>query len=201
MAKELVSGMKDVTSSVALLKDDMFANGIGYSTAELNDSGKKIRSKVAVSDDFFISGSPETRAIQEDFDRMIEQQVNEVFVARDLDVNASAGTAGKIQDGTNSDGTPKYRYVSSLGIEYDQEFAKGLIGALQVDQALNNYMSRVVNDDNAAIVQGKNYTEMEHHFDEAYGYLMNEEDTAFFGKYLARVNGSESFDGIADDID
>jgi hypothetical protein len=91
-----------------------------------------------VSDDFFISGSPETRAIQEDFDRMIEQQVNEVFVARDLDVNASAGTAGKIQDGTNSDGTPKYRYVSSLGIEYDQEFAKGLIGALQVDQALNN---------------------------------------------------------------
>jgi hypothetical protein len=41
MAKELVSGMKDVTSTVALLKDDMFANGIGFSTAELNDSGKK----------------------------------------------------------------------------------------------------------------------------------------------------------------
>jgi hypothetical protein len=201
MAKELVSGMKDVTSTVALLKDDMFANGIGFSTAELNDSGKTLKSKFAASDDFFPSGSIEGREIQRDFDRMIEQQVTEVFVARVADVNAAPGTAGKIQDGTNSDGSPKYRYVNDKGVEYDQEFAKGLIGALQVDQALNNYMTRVVNDDNVAIVQGKNYTEMEHHFDEAYGYLMNEEDTAFFGKYLARVNGSESFDGIADDID
>ena len=202
MAKELVSAMKDVNSTSALLKDDMFTNGIGFSTDELNESGKKLRSKFAVSDDFFESGaSSETRSIQADFDDMIEKQVTEVFIARNNDINAAAGTAGKIQDGTDDDGNPKYRYVNRLGIEKDQEFAKGLIGALQLDQALNNYMARVNNDDNDAIVQDKNYTVMEHHFDEAYGYLMNAEDDAFFGKYLGRVNRGDAFAGIVDDID
>ncbi len=190
MAKELISGLKDTNSTSALLKDDMFTNGIGFSDESLNNSNKKLRNKTAASDDFFpgSDASIEGRAIRDGFDDLILDQTGNVFVAwNDL---AEAGKPGQIADGSST------RYVNEFGIENDQVFAKGLIGALQVDQALNNYMSRVINDDNETVEEGKNYTEMEHHFDEAYGYLLNEEDTSFFGKYLPKVDSNPTFTGI-----
>jgi hypothetical protein len=190
MAKELISGLKETSNTSAILKDDMFTNGIGFSDVSLNDSDKKLRNKTAASDDFFpgSDASIEGRAVRDGFDDLILDQTGNVFVAwGDI---AEAGKPGQIADGSS------VRYVNEFGIENDQVFAKGLIGALQVDQALNNYMSRVENDDNEVLEEGKNYTEMEHHFDEAYGYLLNEEDTSFFGKYLPKVDSNPTFTGI-----
>ena len=58
------------------------------------------------------------------------------------------------------------RYVSAKGLEYNQAFNKGLIGALIVDQVLNNYLgnNRISNEsyiaDNTTetLESGKNYT-------------------------------------------
>ena len=35
----------------------------------------------------------------------------------------------------------------------------------------SNYLAGISEDDNELIVDGKYYTEMEHHWDEAYGYF------------------------------
>ena len=93
-----------------------------------------------------------------------------------------------------------------------------------VDQILNNYISSNVLDsfeaanDVGTLVEGKNYTDMEHDWDEAYGYLfgaaaavnlaspLNEIGEGlggsdnFLSKYLDRVNDDADFSGIAQDI-
>ncbi|WP_417237481.1 DUF4856 domain-containing protein, partial [Bizionia paragorgiae] len=109
------------------------------------------------------------------------------------------------------------RYINGKGVELNQIFVKSLIGGLMVDQMLNNYLgtavldagSNVTNNDNDVVEEGKNYTTMEHKWDEAYGYLYgNEANPAepvletdkFLNEYLAKVNGDNDFAGIADDI-
>jgi len=63
----------------------------------------------------------------------------------------------------------------------------------------------------STLVEGENYTNMEHKWDEAYGYLFgassnsaapltNLGEDSFLNKYLQRVNDDSDFVGIADDI-
>ena len=74
---------------------------------------------------------------------------------------------------------PKTRYIDARGLEFDQAVNKGLIGALIVDQTLNNYLSKSVlekgnykaENDKGTVAKGKSYTSMEHMWDEAYGYV------------------------------
>jgi len=192
MAKELSSALKDNTKTDVQLAA-MFnhaQNDTDFSDAALNSSSKNIRGKAGSSVDFF-DGEVEGVTIKTYFDNLIDGQYTNVFP--NWATNAVSGTAGQIADGSST------RYVNAKGIEYNQVFAKGLIGALQVDQALNSYMSRVVNDDNAT-VSSDNHTTMEHHFDEAYGYLMNSEDDSFFAKYLTKVDTNPNFTGIESEI-
>jgi hypothetical protein len=192
MAKELSSALKDNTKTDVQLAA-MFnhaQNDTDFSDAALNSSSKNIRGKAGSSVDFF-DGEVEGVTIKTYFDNLIDGQFTNVFP--NWATNAVSGTAGQIADGSST------RYVNAKGVEYNQVFAKGLIGALQVDQALNSYMSRVVNDDNTT-VSSDNYTTMEHHFDEAYGYLMNSEDDSFFSKYLTKVDTNPVFTGIESEI-
>ena len=127
---------------------------------------------------------------------------------------AMPGVAGQIADGSS------VRYVNAQGLEYNQAVNKGLIGALMIDQILNNYLSPAVLDeaDNIAendagiVADGENYTTMEHKWDEAFGYLFGATenfaeanltiggDDSFLNKYLGRVEGDADFAGIAEDI-
>lgn len=213
MAEELRKAFKNTAKTEAQLKG-MFAHqkgGQDFSDASLNSSKKSIRSKVAASRGYFSANSTEANAIRKKFDGFITKQVTEVFP--NWDKPASAGVAGKLQES----GGGKTRYINAKGLEYDQAYAKALIGALMVDQMLNNYLSTAVLDeaDNRAkndagtVAEGKTYTTMEHKWDEAYGYLYgNEADPAkptlgadsFLNKYLDRVNKDTDFAGIADDI-
>ncbi|PHS10375.1 MAG: DUF4856 domain-containing protein [Kordia sp.] len=188
MAKELSSALK-VSTNTEVQLDNMYADGTGFDEAGLDTSGKKLRNKSGASLDFF-DGEVEGVAIKTYFDNLIKGQVDNVFV--NWTTTAASGIAGQITDGSST------RYVNAKGIENNQVFAKGLIGALQLDQALNGYMSKVVNDDNATV--SDNHTTMEHHFDEAYGYLMNSEDDAFFSKYLTKVDSNPNFTGIESEI-
>ncbi len=213
MGEEFVSALKDNIVTEEQLKA-MFAHAEGeqdFDDADLNASGKNLRSKTAASKDFFSANTAAQAVIQGEFDSWIEKQVSEVFP--NWGVSAVAGTPGQIADGSST------RYVNAKGLEYNQVINKGLIGALMVDQALNNYLGTAVldeadnrtNNDSGTVAEGKSYTTMEHKWDEAYGYVFglnadasNPNDDlgadSFLNKYLGRVEADTDFAGIANDI-
>jgi len=211
---EFVAALKDNTKTLAEL-EAMFAHSAGdadFDEEALNTASNQIRSKIGDSVDYFSSNATEAVEIQEDFDAWIAAQVNEVFPSWSVD--AEAGVAGAIAEfgGTT-------RYVNAKGYEYDQLINKGLIGALTLDQIINDYTSPNLLDkdtftaDNTAgtVVEGKTYTQMEHYWDEGYGYLFGDEvDPAspafegnvdsFLNKYLDRVDDDSDFDTFEEEV-
>jgi len=212
MAEEFIASLMDPSKSEAAL-DGMFAHEEGnadFSDAFLNASDKNIRSKTAASKDYFSANTTESNVLKAEFDTWIANQVNDVYPNWNRD--AAPGEAGKIQEA----GGGSVRYVNGKGLEYNQAVTKGLIGALMVDQILNNYLSPTVLDeaDNRAkndasiLEEGQNYTTMEHKWDEAFGYLYGLDNPqlpqlgadSFLNKYLARVDNDSDFKGIAPKI-
>lgn len=213
MGDEILAAFMDNTSTVEKL-NAMFAHMEGeadFENADLNASDKNIRSKTAASADYFASNATDQALIRADFDLWINNQVSDVYP--NWEVAAVAGSAGQISDGSST------RYISAKGLEYNQLFNKGLIGALTADQALNNYLSPAIldegdnraNNDAGTVEEGKTYTKMEHKWDEAYGYVygLNADTTdpnadlgadSFLNKYIGRVEGDDDFAGIADEI-
>ncbi len=215
MAEELISALKDPTRNQESL-NAMFTHVEGDQDfndpdmLELNASSKNVRSKTAASADYFSSNSTDANAIKANFDSWISSQANDVFP--NWGNTASPGNAGLAQELGGS-----IRYVNEKGLEYNQAFAKSLNGAFLADQICNNYLSaavldagdNVTNNDNDVLVDGKDYTTMEHKWDEAFGYLYGaeEDETApvleadsFLSKYLYKVEADSDFTGIADDI-
>ena len=213
MANEIFTDLLDPTKTEVQL-DAMFDHQTGnpdFTDTALNASSKNVRSKVAASKDFFSANTTDQAVIRADFDGFISNQVNNVFP--NWNTNASAGVSGNIQEA----GGGATRYLSAKGLEYNQAFGLGLLGALMTDQMLNNYLSTAVLDEannrvnnDADILDGtSNYTTMEHKWDEAYGYLYgNEINPAvpvlgadkFLNKYLQRLDNDSDFNGIAMDV-
>ena len=218
MAEELSIALSNVDSSENELLD-MYRNSDEnggdvnpFESSELNVSTKSIKSKIASSFDFFSTKTAESSIIKQQFENWIANQVNEVFPNEE--VIATPGVAGQLADGTS------VRYVSGKGLEYNQAIGKSIIGALMVDQILNNYLSPSVldaadnkaNNDNGIVENGKTYTTMEHKWDEAYGYLFGNsassedpisnigDDDNFLNKYVGSVDKDSDFTGIAKDI-
>jgi hypothetical protein len=136
----------------------------GFFNTELNGTTKLIRSKT--------SGSAYSATNRTIFDDWIADFVNEV--TPNLGVVASPGVAGILGG---------YQ-LNAAGQEIDQLFFKSLIGAFTLDQIINNYITPVQLDSgqrredntNGDLFQDKNYTEMEHKWDEGFGYLYGEID-------------------------
>ncbi len=219
MAEELISALKNdpeattIPTTTEEQLQGMFAHVEGandFSEADLNTSDKSIRSKTAASRDYFFTNVVEGTAIKEKFDGWIKAQVDEVFP--NWNVNASAGVAGRIQEA----GGGSNRLVNGKGLELNQAINKTLIGALMTDQMLNNYLginvldegTNVADNDNQILATDKNYTTMEHKWDEAFGYLYGTDDAenpqynadSFLSKYVSRVENDTDFAGIAQKI-
>ena len=219
MGEELISAMLDFDNATAETLLEMYRNETAtggdanpFARADLNAATKSIKSKVAASRDFFFTNTTEASVIKNDFETWINAQVNEVFPARNN--LAAEGVAGQLADGTST------RWVNAKGLEYNQAVGKGLIGALMLDQALNNYLGTAVldeadnrtNNDNEVVADGQVYTTMEHKWDEAFGYVYGTsvdpsnpnatigEDDSFLNKYVGRVESDADFIGHADDI-
>ncbi|ELR71598.1 hypothetical protein C900_02513 [Fulvivirga imtechensis AK7] len=82
--------------------------------------------------------------------------------------DAAAGVAGRIARGSG-----KTILVNEKGQEFTQLIEKGLMGAVFYSQIYNSYLSDAKTGDdvdNTNLESGKNYTKMEHHWDEAFGY-------------------------------
>ncbi|MEO1515022.1 MAG: DUF4856 domain-containing protein [Bacteroidota bacterium] len=85
-------------------------------------------------------------------------------------MTAADGTAGLI----TRENSGKTVLVDANGREFTQLIEKGLMGAVFYNQIYNVYLTgaRIGNDvENTALRDGSNYTDMEHHWDEAYGYF------------------------------
>lgn len=214
MSAELLSNFTDFDNASEEMLLNMFANeNSPFANADLNASSKSIKSKVAASNLYFATNNVEASEIKSDFESWITEQMTTVKANKDM--LAEAGQAGQIAQGT------RVRYVNGKGLELNQAFAKSLIGGLLADQILNNYLSQPVldeadnrlNNDDELPEEGKNYTTMEHKWDEAYGYLygdpsipasnpnsiLNESDDRLLFSYLGQVDEDEDFAGLAEE--
>ena len=212
MATELKSAMND-TSFTEDKIDTMFASGTGFSDATLDASGKNVRGKTAASPVASASVKPL-------FDGWIKDFTTVVAPSVIAETTAAPGVAGTY---TEADGSRTVK-LTAKGFELNQVFSKGLIGALQVDQIVNNYLSFTkldgAREDNDAGIYGykndqaENYiTKMEHYWDEGFGYVygldsqfksglgdpVTGRDTANLNYYLNKVNSSDEV-GISDKI-
>lgn len=128
-------------------------NGAFFTATELNESGKQIWNKTSVSD----ANKGMQSKVQAYFTNLFSEQERISKLRGNTAANGIAGIAGK-------------RLVDEKGFEIIQVLSKSIMGACELDQ-LNNYLAdgkmRVEND---KVEEGKNYTKMEHHFDEAFGY-------------------------------
>ncbi|MGD1845205.1 MAG: DUF4856 domain-containing protein [Salibacteraceae bacterium] len=122
------------------------------------------------------------------------QVVMDVFATAWLSATpGSDGTAGVV---TSIDGAKSY-LLNEDGVEYTQLIEKGLMGATFYYQATAVYLSddRIGDAvDNTTVVPGEG-TDMEHHWDEAFGYFGVEKDfptntdVRFWGNYCNGRDG------------
>ena len=153
------SAQKQQISSVQL--KSMYANqNSAFSNPDLNAAtSKQLKDKTAAT--LSITEAEKARTnIESYFDKI-------ALMSQSYNVTATDGLAGVYTNATGS----KY-LVDEKGIEWGQVVAKSLIGAVMLDQIVNGYLGDEKQAvDNSKLVDGKNYTQLEHHWDEAYGYL------------------------------
>lgn len=177
MLSELSAYMKTANTPGAAALDatkmkDMYSNSNSpFAEASLNSAtNKQLKNKT-------ITGMAAT------FERYLD---NAAANSLQTSATASNGTAGIA---TTNEGSTYL--VNENGIEWVQIFEKSLIGACFYYQATAVYMGEGKMDvDNTTVTPGEG-TDMEHHWDEAFGYLgvpidfpSNTSNLKFWGKYL-----------------
>lgn len=190
MLKEMDAYLKTFTTgtiSAAKLKNMYENTGSPFSSAALNTAtDKTLISKTAQSFAAADADAERTR-FKAYFDTV-------AAVSALASQTASTGVPGRLGS----------YLVNGKGFEYGQFIQKGLIGAIMLDQISNIYLGTEKQAaDNITIITGENYTALEHHWDEAYGYLTSNEyypkkDPAdstkwleyYLGSYARQVNGT-----------
>jgi hypothetical protein len=165
----------------------MYANSNNYAwtdalTLGMTGSSKQLKSKTA-------GNSPSVQTTFEDW-------MDDIALLSNGSATISNNSYGV--GGVWTNGTKNY-LQSDNGLEYSQLIEKGLMAAVFYSQMTTNYLASISSDDNTTV--GSNgYTDMQHHWDEAYGYFTSEVDyptngtNRFWGKY---ANGRETILGSA----
>ncbi|MCW8898017.1 MAG: DUF4856 domain-containing protein [Flavobacteriales bacterium] len=180
MLSEMVIYMKTAntlgtTVSATQLKNMYANNGYTWTDAPglgMTGSTKQLKNKTAEGD----------IGIQ----AMFENYMDSLAYISSLNFSNSTETYG--QAGVWTNGTKSY-LMGGNGFEYGQLIEKGLMTAVFMNQMTVNYLGTLADDDNTTPLPGKTYTEMQHHWDEAFGYFSSETDyptngaDRFWGKY------------------
>lgn len=180
MAEEIIDYAKSantlgVTVGASTLKN-MYANN-GYTWVDapglgMTGSTKQLKDKTAGGD----------VGVQD----LVESYFDSLEVLSNLNYDNSAEAYG--YGGVWNNGTKSYLQAGS-GIEYKEMVEKAFMCAVFMNQMTVNYLGTLADDDNENLVAGKNYTEMQHHWDEAYGYFTSginyptEGADRFWGEY------------------
>lgn len=177
---------------------NMFANAGNPFTAQsnpapadfaaLNASGVQLRNVTASS---WAAADAEIvrKKIEADFTTL-------ATISASANVPASKGVAGYVLNASNAK-----TLVDAKGLETTQLIQKGLIGAFDLDYISNILLNKGLDADNYTLVAGKNYTQLEQNWDEAYGsltlnpiYLAGSTDAtkgtteSFLGSYIWEYN-------------
>ena len=171
------TGNTALTVLDAIKLKDMYTNANNqFTDTALNSSGKELKNKTFILDQTLFEAYMDTLA-------MHSTSV----------VPGSSGVAGVVV--SSADPTKKYLQGPN-GIEYSQLIKKGLSGAVFYYQAMDTYLANLVTDDNTTVVAGEG-TAMEHHFDEAFGYIgvpidfpTNVTGLKYWGDYCNKLNSS-----------
>ena len=186
MAKVAVAAPSTPSTLDAVTLRNYYTNaGAPFSAPVLNSSGLQLRNATAAS--FSATNAEAVRTY-------IDNNLAALAVAsQSVNNTATPGNAGRLG-----------RYlVDGKGIEVNQVIQKALIGALLLDQIDNVLLSdQALNANNSKALDGKPYTELEHNWDMAYGYLttnpiMTTDINAtprerFLAGYVNEKNGSAS---------
>jgi hypothetical protein len=162
--------------------EDISSGSVQVVASELNNADFNLYDAVASS-----QSSTDADAVRQDLLDWFEQIEEASHAFEREDATGSDGVSGILTSSTGS----KY-LVDADGIELAQVIQKSLIGALQLDYIGNVLLSDGLNANNTRLVEGKNYTALEHNWDLAYSmltlnpiYLANSTDgvrgTAEFG--------------------
>ena len=193
MLSEMVTYMKSAntagTAISATSLKAMYAND-AYTWADapglgMTGSTKQLKNKTGYAT---ADGSADA-GVQSVFEGYIDDLAT--ISASTVTETGEAGTAGVWPN----DGQKGPYLMGADGKEYTQLIEKGLMCAVFMSQITVNYLGTVTDDENSLLKDGKNYTEMEHHWDEAFGYFTDAIDfptngtDRFWGKY---ANGRES---------
>ncbi|MEC8537654.1 MAG: DUF4856 domain-containing protein [Bacteroidota bacterium] len=173
MAKDIYDVMNTADGASVSEFLAMFNDGTGFDIAYT--CGKNVGGKTAAS-------PTASSTVKSQFEDMFTVLVDQVYP--NWTSSASVGVAGQITTSTGS----TYQ-VDGKGLEIDQAFIKGLMGAMVVDQMTNNYLtpSKLDGDgttNNTGGLMAGEYTDMEHYWDEGYGYL--------YGYNNEHVGGSDN---------
>lgn len=176
------------TLDLAKLRNLYAGTNAPFSTAALNaaaTTGVQLRDKTAAS------FSDATAATVRTY---IDTKLAELAIAsQSVNQVATPGNAGRLG-----------RYlVDGKGYEVNQIIQKALLGALLLDQIGNVQMStRSLSAENIKVMEGKLYTEREHNWDLAYGYMTSKSAMTtvfdannrerFLAGYLNEKNGPAS---------
>jgi hypothetical protein len=157
MLTEIVNEMKKGTSQQldSNILINMYSNtGNPFSSAILNASGKQLRDKTYAGDiAFFNEQLGKIASVSSAYTRTIN----------------TFGEAGVAISST--DATKKY-LLDAHGVEYAQVIQKGLMGAIFYYRIAEEYTTKSKLDfaNNDSIISGQG-TDMQHYWDEAYGYV------------------------------
>jgi hypothetical protein len=191
MLDELTVYMKtanngEVLDAQAML--DMYANeNNAFDNAELNEADTK---------------ELENKTVEADID-MFKGFIRE-FAAATVEADGGVGSNGTPGVVTSPNDASKKYFFDANGFEHIQLIEKGLMGSCFYFQGTSIYLgSGKMDVDNEEIEEGKG-TAMEHHWDEAFGYLgvatdfpANTDGARFWGKYS---NGRDALLGTNEAI-
>ncbi|QTH64943.1 DUF4856 domain-containing protein [Psychrosphaera ytuae] len=95
-------------------------------------------------------------------------------------------------------------YIGENGLDYKQLIQKTLLGTVAFSQGADDYLGSDVEDkglltDNTTILDGKNYTNLEHQFDEGFGYFGAARDYLLYtDEEIAAKGGRDTHQGMFD---
>lgn len=98
-------------------------------------------------------------------------------------------------------------YIGENGVDYKQLIQKTLLGAVAFSQGADDYLGSDVEGkglltSNEVLVEGKAYTNLEHQFDEGFGYFGAARDyLSYSDDEIANKGGREDFAGMHDSND
>jgi hypothetical protein len=134
-----------------------------------------------------------------EIDQQLFKDFMTVFAAATETANGGVGSNGVAGVVTSVNDVSKKYFFDANGVEHIQYIEKGLMGSVLYFQSSSIYLASGKMDvDNEIIEEGQG-TAMEHHWDEAFGYLgvptdfpANKEGIRFWGKY---INGRDALLG------